>query len=112
MSSLKRSYFRLMTLGHITLGIKYRTWYFSAVFVLGGIGEILGYIGRVGSSFDVMSDPFYTIQLVLLALSPGFFSAGLYLTISNLYTSDRWLLIEGRLLLDQPTHFSNLSIMW
>lgn len=82
---IKTSDFRIITLGHIGLGIKYKTWYFSTVFALGGIGEILGYIGRVGSSFDVMSDPFYTIQLVLLALSPGFFSAGLYLTISNLY---------------------------
>lgn len=29
---------RILTFGHAFLGIKYRTWFFSGMFILGGIG--------------------------------------------------------------------------
>jgi RTA1 like protein len=94
-------------MSHFALGIKYRTWFFSTVFVLGGIGtrlsphsplflsspsyllllgETIGYIGRTGSAYDVTLNNYFIMQIVCLIISPAFFSAGLYLTIGNLYT--------------------------
>jgi hypothetical protein len=90
---------RILTLCHAALGLKYRTWFFSALFVLGGIGistsdddadllgETVGYIGRVGSAYDVTLNNYFIMQIVCLIISPAFFSAGLYLTIGNLYLS-------------------------
>lgn len=31
---------RILTLCHAVLGLKYRTWFFSTLFVLGGIGHL------------------------------------------------------------------------
>ena len=32
----------LLTLCHLLAGLQYRTWYFSIVFILGGIGKQIG----------------------------------------------------------------------
>jgi RTA1 like protein len=64
------------------------------MYVLGGIGtsssltlttgETVGYIGRVGSAYDVTYNMWFIMQVVCLIIAPAFFSAGLYLTIGNL----------------------------
>jgi RTA1 like protein len=48
-------------------------------------GEVIGYVGRVGSAFDVTYNNYFLMQVVCLVISPAFFSAALYLTIGNLY---------------------------
>jgi hypothetical protein len=60
------------------------------MFILGGIGEAVGYIGRVGSAYDVTLNNYFIMQIVCLIISPAFFSAGLYVTIGNLYFP-QWL---------------------
>ena|SRR5271168_4722939 len=74
----------LLTLAHGVLGLKYRTWLFSTLFMLGGIGETIGYIGRVGSAYDVTLNMYFIMQVTCLIISPALFSAGLYVTIGNL----------------------------
>jgi RTA1 like protein len=74
---------------------KHRTWLFSTLFILGGIGiwvlvwaktgETVGYIGRVGSAYDVTWNNYFIMQIVCLIIAPAFLSAGLYITIGNLY---------------------------
>jgi RTA1 like protein len=87
---------RVLSIIHLFLGIKYRTWYFMTAMVLGGIGmisrrpldeigEIIGYIGRVGSAFDVTKDIYFIIQICCLIFAPAFYSAALYWTIGILY---------------------------
>ena len=81
----------------MVLGIKYRTWYFTTAMILGGlgtqlsfrtnIGEIIGYIGRVGSAFDVTYDIYFIIQICCLIFAPAFYSAALYWTIGLMYSS-------------------------
>lgn len=59
----------------------------------------MGYIARVGSAYNVTLVAYSTMQFVCLVLSPAFFSAGLYLTIGNLYlpshcyTDDRAVIV-------------------
>jgi len=84
MNSLSRLIYRLLTIAHGALGLKYRTWLFSTLFMLGGIGETIGYIGRVGSAYDVTLNVYFIMQVTCLIISPALFSAGLYVTIGNL----------------------------
>jgi len=51
------------------------------------IGETIGYVGRVGSAYDVTLNNYFLVQIVCLIISPAFFSAALYVTIGNLYSS-------------------------
>jgi RTA1 like protein len=78
------------------MGLKYHTWYFTIVFVLGGLGtflflsilnlgEIIGYIARVGSAYDVTYDIYFIMQICCLIFAPAFFSAALYLAMGTLY---------------------------
>jgi len=105
---------RLLTVTHIALGSKFRTWFFSTLIVLGGIGifnfisvlkagETIGYIGRVGSAYDVTLNNYFIMQICCLIISPAFFSAALYLTIGNLYIHVKNLLIVALLLWERQT---------
>ena len=49
------------------------------------IAEVIGYIGRVGSAYDVTLDVYFILQICCLIFAPAFFSAGLYLAIGTLY---------------------------
>src|SRR5947207_12407612 len=60
------------------------------------LGETIGYIGRVGSAFDVTLNNYFIMQICCLIISPAFFSAGLYLTIGNLYTFPAYNVINIR----------------
>lgn len=70
---------------HAGLGLKYRTWFFSGMMLMGGLGELIGYIGRVGSAYDVLLNNYFLVQIVCLIIAPAFFSAALYVTIGKLY---------------------------
>lgn len=48
-------------------------------------GETLGYIARALGSNDVTYVDYFLIQIACLVISPALFSAGLYLTIGNMY---------------------------
>lgn len=37
----------LSSVGHLILGIKYRTWSFMVAMLLGSSSEVLGYLGRI-----------------------------------------------------------------
>jgi len=47
-------------------------------------GEIIGYVGRVGSAYDVTYDIYFIMQICCLIFAPAFFSAALYLAIGTL----------------------------
>ena len=53
-------------------------------FLIGGILEFVGYIGRVMSSSDVTSLGPYIIQSVLLLVAPALFAATLYMSLGRL----------------------------
>ncbi|KAG8849367.1 hypothetical protein FRB91_010015 [Serendipita sp. 411] len=69
----------LSTTLHIvqTLLYKRRVWW-TLVFTAGGIMEILGWVGRLQSSFDVTSPTPYLMQIITLIIAPAWFSAGCY----------------------------------
>lgn len=98
----------MMTITHMVLGWKYRTWFFSIPLVLGGIIEAIGYGGRVGSAFEVTFNDYFIMQVTCLVFAPAFFSAALYVTLGNLYTPPHGILISVLSLSEERIPSSNL----
>ncbi|KAJ5471327.1 hypothetical protein N7530_008684 [Penicillium desertorum] len=76
--------FGLTTLVHIFQMIRSRSWFFIP-FIIGGIFEAVGYIGRYLSSQETpnwTTIP-YVIQSVLLLLAPAFFAASIYMILGR-----------------------------
>ncbi|KAL9603706.1 MAG: hypothetical protein Q9219_001025 [cf. Caloplaca sp. 3 TL-2023] len=72
--------FGAATIAHLALTILSRRWW-QLVFVLGGIGELLGWIARTWASQCVYSDLAFEIQISTLIFSPAFFAAGIYIVL-------------------------------
>ncbi|RKL39326.1 hypothetical protein BFJ72_g6798 [Fusarium proliferatum] len=77
--------FSVTTLVHVFQMFRTRTWYMLA-FCLGGISEIVGYIGRAINSTE---DPGcwtlgpYVVQSVLLLIAPALMAASIYMILSR-----------------------------
>ncbi|PVF93522.1 RTA1-domain-containing protein [Serendipita vermifera] len=71
--------FGLCTLMHNTQTLfgRRRVWW-TLVFTAGGIMEILGWTGRLISSFDPYQASPYLMQIITLIIAPAWFSAGCY----------------------------------
>ncbi|RPA82432.1 putative RTA1 domain protein [Ascobolus immersus RN42] len=63
---------------------RYKTYTFSILMSLGCIGEILGYAGRIWGHYDPWSIDGFLLQICALTLSPTFFAASIYITLSKL----------------------------
>ncbi|KAI4187883.1 MAG: hypothetical protein L6R41_002503 [Letrouitia leprolyta] len=72
--------FGIATTAHLTQTILSRRWWLLT-FVLGGIGELLGWIARTWASQCVYSDLAFKIQISTLIFSPAFFAAGIYIIL-------------------------------
>ncbi|KAF3931425.1 hypothetical protein ABW19_dt0202265 [Dactylella cylindrospora] len=79
--------FAVSTIGFVGVGVWKKTWGFLVAMTLGGVLEVVGYIGRVGAS----SDPFeglggqaFMIQICCLTIAPACYAAGIYLCLSRI----------------------------
>ena len=78
--------FALITIGHLVLGIRYRTWPFMAAMVIGTLLETLGYFGRTMGHFNPFKEDWYMIQITVLTFAPAFFCAAIYMSLSRIVT--------------------------
>ncbi|KAL8291318.1 hypothetical protein RQP46_002296 [Phenoliferia psychrophenolica] len=74
--------FCVLTLAHVGLLARSRYW-FSVVTILGGIAEIIGWVGRLRSAENVASLNAFLVQQICLILAPCYFSATLYATLGS-----------------------------
>ncbi|KAL4974922.1 RTA1 like protein-domain-containing protein [Aspergillus desertorum] len=65
-------------------GIRYKTWTFMVAMVLGLIGEVVGYGGRIMLHDNPFKLDGFLMYLVSLTISPAFFTAAIYLTLSRI----------------------------
>ncbi|KAL2819316.1 RTA1 like protein-domain-containing protein [Aspergillus cavernicola] len=65
-------------------GIRYKTWTFMVAMVLGLIGEVVGYGGRIMLNNNPFKLDGFLMYLVSLTISPAFFTAAVYLTLSRI----------------------------
>ncbi|KAL2012765.1 hypothetical protein VTN00DRAFT_290 [Thermoascus crustaceus] len=63
--------------------VSHRTWYFLPLLV-GGIFEIIGYVGRVLSSYDQWALGPYIMQSLLLLVAPALFAASVYMILGRI----------------------------
>lgn len=75
--------FALTTGLHIFQTTKKRSW-FMVPFIIGGLFQAIGYIGRVLSSKDRESLPPYIMQTILLLLAPALYAASIYMILGRL----------------------------
>ncbi|KAK6344301.1 hypothetical protein TWF696_007941 [Orbilia brochopaga] len=79
--------FSLSTIGFIVVGIWKKTWGFLVAMTLGGLLEVVGYIGRVGGSsdpFDGLGGQSFMIQICCLTIAPACYAAGIYLCLARI----------------------------
>ncbi|KAJ5806815.1 hypothetical protein N7474_010407 [Penicillium riverlandense] len=77
--------FGLSSLMHLYQLVRTRTW-FMIPFVIGGILETVGYVGRLLSSHeapDFTQGP-YVIQSALILIAPAFLAASIYMTLGRI----------------------------
>ncbi|KAF7871628.1 hypothetical protein EAF04_003735 [Stromatinia cepivora] len=78
--------FGITALVHIYQLITKRTWYFVP-FIIGGLFELIGYIGRFLSSRQAYGKwtlgP-YIMQSLLILLAPAFFAASIYMVLGRI----------------------------
>ncbi|KAI4175860.1 MAG: hypothetical protein LQ343_001474 [Gyalolechia ehrenbergii] len=72
--------FGIATTAQLAQTVISRRWWLL-VFVLGGIGELLGWIARTWASQCVYSELAFKIQISTLIFSPAFFAAGIYIIL-------------------------------
>ncbi|KAL9586083.1 MAG: hypothetical protein Q9212_001121, partial [Teloschistes hypoglaucus] len=74
--------FGTLTTAHLALTIVSRRWW-QLLFVLGGLGELLGWIARTWAARCVYSGMAFKIQISCLIFSPAFFAAGIYIVLGH-----------------------------
>ncbi|KAL3473708.1 RTA1 like protein-domain-containing protein [Aspergillus californicus] len=66
------------------LGIRYKTWTFMVATVLGLVGEIVGYNGRIALHDSIFDGDAFLEYLVCLTIAPAFLTAAIYLCLSRI----------------------------
>lgn len=80
--------FGLLTAGHIYRMFRTRSW-FCIPFIIGGIFETVGYIGRCLSHSDKEALTPYIIQSLLILLGPALYAASIYMTLGRIVLAVR-----------------------
>ncbi|KAL7950892.1 RTA1 like domain-containing protein [Trichoderma barbatum] len=75
--------FAIACIVHLYLGIRWRTWGFTIPVIVGCITEIIGYAGRVMLWNNPFSFNGFMIQIVTLTTAPVFYTASIYVTLSQ-----------------------------
>ncbi|KIW18800.1 hypothetical protein PV08_03089 [Exophiala spinifera] len=70
----------------IALGWRYKTWGYMSAMLLGCIDEILGYVGRILMYKNPWNHGGFIMQIVLITIGPVFFSAAIYVMLSQIVT--------------------------
>lgn len=75
--------FLIFCILHLILGIFYRQTWFLVCWVIGLFLEVIGYIGRVLSSRDIMGLGPYIMQSTCITIAPTLMMAGIYYIVGQ-----------------------------
>jgi hypothetical protein len=78
--------FGLLSAAHIFKLFRHKT-YFCIPFIIGGLFETIGYIGRILAHSNNTTLGPYIIQSLLILLGPALFAASIYMTLSRIIHS-------------------------
>ncbi|KAH7129221.1 RTA1 like protein-domain-containing protein [Dactylonectria macrodidyma] len=78
--------FTLITAAHTWRMVKTRAW-FTSVFAIGGLFQIIGYAVRIISHYYTNEIAPYVIQISFILLAPVFYAASIYMVLGRLVLS-------------------------
>ncbi|EFQ92057.1 hypothetical protein PTNB73_01521 [Pyrenophora teres f. teres] len=81
--------FGFTTFAHIFQLFQKRTWYFTPL-IIGGLFEMIGFIGRFISHEDIWALGPFIMQSLLILLAPALFAASIYIILGRII-----LLVDG-----------------
>lgn len=87
-ASITTVVFGLLTAAHIYRMFRTRSW-FCIPFIIGGIFETIGYIGRCISHSDNKALAPFIIQSLLILLGPALYAASIYMTLGRIILAVR-----------------------
>ncbi|KAH8831931.1 RTA1 like protein-domain-containing protein [Flagelloscypha sp. PMI_526] len=76
--------FGLSAVLHGFLGLWYRKWFLLVAFTLCSTAEVLGWVARMWSSYDVLNVIPFQIQITCTIVAPTFTLAGLFATLGQM----------------------------
>lgn len=76
--------FAICAVVQLFLGLKYKTWWFMGAMIAGCLDEILGYVGRIMYNHNPWAQPGFILQIVMITIGPVFFSAAIYVLLSQI----------------------------
>jgi hypothetical protein len=78
--------FSIITFGHVFTGIKHWTWGFMAGMIIGGILELIGYVGLTEAHYNPFAPPTFIMEMSVLTFAQVFFCAYIYLYLGRIVT--------------------------
>ncbi|KAL1884034.1 hypothetical protein Daus18300_000143 [Diaporthe australafricana] len=75
--------YAIATIAHTAFLVRRKTWSFTP-FIIGGIFELVGYIGRAISANDIWALGPYIVQSILLLVAPALFAASIYIVLGKI----------------------------
>ncbi|KAJ5619675.1 Efflux pump himE [Penicillium lagena] len=76
--------FGVLTVPALYLGITHKVKLFTGCFMVGLLGEVVGYIGRILLHNDPFSKVYFLMYLVCTTIAPTFTAAAVYLTLARI----------------------------
>ncbi|KOS18243.1 Sphingoid long-chain base transporter RSB1 [Escovopsis weberi] len=76
--------FSAALLVHVAIGWRWRSWGFMGFMVAGCLLEVVGYAGRILLHANPWSFGAFMTQIVLITCGPVFYTAAIYVTLSNI----------------------------
>lgn len=76
--------FGALTVPALYLGITHKVKLFTFCFMMGLLGEITGYIGRLLLHNNPFSENYFLIYLICTTIAPTFTAAAVYLTLARI----------------------------
>ncbi|RFU73559.1 rta1 like family [Trichoderma arundinaceum] len=75
--------FGIVGVAHLYFGFRWRSWGFTIPMLIGCVTEIIGYVGRILLWDNPFSFNGFMIQIVCLTVAPVFYTASIYVTLSQ-----------------------------
>jgi hypothetical protein len=76
--------FGLLAAPALYLGITHKVKLFTFCFVMGLLGEVIGYIGRILLHNNPFSKDYFLMYLICTTIAPTFTAAAVYLTLARI----------------------------
>lgn len=83
-NAIYAAFFAILIIPNLWFGIRSKTWSFMTWMILGLIGELVGYIGRIQLHNNIFDFNAFLTYLIPLTIAPAFITASIYLCLARI----------------------------